>query len=1416
MQDLLNLFKQPNVVANDDFDSIRVSIASPEKIRSWSFGEVKKPETINYRTFKPERDGLFCAKLFGPINDYECLCGKYKRLKHRGVICEKCGVEVTLAKVRRERMGHIDLACPVAHIWFLKSLPSRLGLMLDMTVREIERVLYFEAYMVIEPGMTPLEAKTLMTEEAYLDAVEQYGDEFKAGMGAEAIKSLLNDVNIDREITRLRDELGGTTSETKIKNITKRLKVLEAFQSSGNDPMWMIMEVLPVLPPDLRPLVALEGGRFATSDLNDLYRRVINRNNRLRRLLDLNAPDIIVRNEKRMLQESVDALLDNGRRGKAITGANKRQLKSLADMIKGKQGRFRQNLLGKRVDYSGRSVIVVGPTLKLHQCGLPKKMGLELFKPFIFNKLEMRGLSTTIKQAKKLVEAETPEVWDILEEVIREHPIMLNRAPTLHRLGIQAFEPVLIEGKAIQLHPLVCTAYNADFDGDQMAVHVPLSIEAQLEARTLMMSTNNILSPANGEPIIVPSQDIVLGLYYMTREMINVAGEGKYFYNADEVRRAYDAKQIALHAKIKVRIPELHVDEETGEETRTNTLYDTTTGRALLSDILPKGMAFSALNRTMKKKTISETINLCYRTVGMKETVIFADQLMYTGFRNAALAGISIGVDDMVVPDEKYEIVDEAEGEVKHIQEQYSSGLLTEGERYNKVVDIWTRASENIANKMMDNLGSDKVVDAKGDTVEQESFNSIYMMADSGARGSHAQIRQLSGMRGLMAKPDGSIIETPITANFREGLNVSHYFISTHGARKGLADTALKTANSGYLTRRLVDVCQDLVVTDQDCGTKNGVHRKALVQGGDVVIPLRDRILGRTSVVDIISNIDESVVVPAGEIIDEKYFDLIEGNNIDEVLVRSAVTCETRYGICSKCYGRDLARGHLVNRGEAVGVIAAQSIGEPGTQLTMRTFHIGGAATAGASVSNIEVKNNGTIKLENLRSVRNSDKRHVVVARSGELIVQDQNGSDRERYKLPYGAVLQVNDGDKITAGQIVANWDPHTHPIITEVDGVVKFTEMTDGMTVNRQTDDITGVTSYEVIDPSERRGSARDLKPMIELVDKKDKQIMISGTDVPARYSLQAGAIVTVEDGQTVGGGDVLARIPQASSKTRDITGGLPRVAELFEARKPKDAAIMSTASGVVSFGKETKGKYRLVITDTEGETHETLILKGRAINVFEGETVEKGEIVVDGSPVAEDILALKGKESLTDYIVNEVQDVYRLQGVTINDKHIEVIVRQMLRKVRITNPGETKLLPGEQIERTRFLEENEKAVANDITPAKGEPVLLGITKASLTTESFISAASFQETTRVLTEASIAGKVDHLRGLKENVVVGRLIPAGTGLAYHEERVRRRRESDEKEAELAALLNQETAEAEAAFDALEDTPDEGVEVVAE
>ena len=1385
MKDMFNLFK--NQAAVEDFDSIQVSIASPEKIRSWSFGEVKKPETINYRTFKPERDGLFCAKLFGPVNDFECLCGKYKRLKHRGVICEKCGVEVTTAKVRRERMGHIDLACPVAHIWFLKSLPSRLGLMLDMTVREIERVLYFEAYVVIEAGMTPLEHCTLMTEDSYIEALEQYGDEFKAGMGAEAIRDLIAMVNVEQEVKTLREELGETSSETKIKKITKRLKVLEGFLHSDNNPSWMIMEVLPVLPPDLRPLVSLDGGRFATSDLNDLYRRVINRNNRLRRLLDLNAPDIIVRNEKRMLQESVDALLDNGRRGKAITGANKRQLKSLADMIKGKQGRFRQNLLGKRVDYSGRSVIVVGPTLKLHQCGLPKKMALELFKPFIFNKLEMRGLATTIKQAKKLVEAETPDVWDILEEVIREHPILLNRAPTLHRLGIQAFEPVLIEGKAIQLHPLVCTPYNADFDGDQMAVHVPLSIEAQLEARTLMMSTNNILSPANGEPIIVPSQDIVLGLYYMTRERINAKGEGKIFADIEELQRALAENEISLQAKVKVRLHDSIRDENTGELIKRFELRDTTVGRAMLSEILPEGMPFDQINQVLKKKAISETINMCYRAVGMKESVVFADQLMYTGFRNAALAGISIGVDDMVVPEEKVEILAGAEEEVKTIQNQYTSGLLTNQERYNKVVDIWTRISEQVATAMLDKIATEEVVDREGNTVEQESFNSIHMMADSGARGSHAQIRQLAGMRGLMAKPDGSIIETPITANFREGLNVSHYFISTHGARKGLADTALKTANSGYLTRRLVDVCQDLVVTEDDCGTTRGVIRKALVQGGDVVIPLVDRVLGRT-LVEPAKNAKGKTIVKAGEVIDEKLFQLIEENNIDELHVRSAVTCETRYGICASCYGRDLARGHRVNRGEAVGVMAAQSIGEPGTQLTMRTFHIGGAASRAAAVSNIEVKNTGSIKLNNVRAVENSDKKQVVVARSGELVVQNEHGLDKERYKLPFGAILSIKDGDAVEAGQIIANWDPHTHPIITEVGGKVKFNDLVDGV-VTTQTDDLTGITSYVVIDPQERRGTARDTKPTIELVDGKGKALKIAGTDVEARYTLQAGAIVMVQDGQEVGGGDVLARIPQESSKTRDITGGLPRVAELFEARKPKEAAIMAQATGIVSFGKETKGKNRLVITDSDGETHETLIVKGRTINVFEGESVEKGEVVVDGAMVAEDILALRGVEALTDYIVDEVQDVYRLQGVKINDKHIEVIVRQMLRKVRVTDAGETLLLPGEQYERSIVLEDNEKARQEDKAPAKWDPVLLGITKASLTTESFISAASFQETTRVLTEASIAGKVDRLRGLKENVIVGRLIPAGTGLAYHEERIKNRKEQDDKAAELEALL---------------------------
>lgn len=1389
MKDLFNLFKQPGAIEN--FDTIAIGIASPEKIRSWSFGEVKKPETINYRTFKPERDGLFCAKLFGPINDYECLCGKYKRLKHRGVICEKCGVEVTLSKVRRERMGHIELASPIAHIWFLKSLPSRLGLMLDMTVREIERVLYFEAYVVVDPGMTPLEKNMLLTEDSYLDAIEQYGDEFRADMGAEAVRELLKDIDLKEEAATLREELEATNSETKIKKLTKRLKVIEAFISSGNKPEWMIMEILPVLPPDLRPLVPLDGGRFATSDLNDLYRRVINRNNRLKRLLDLNAPDIIVRNEKRMLQESVDALLDNGRRGKAITGANKRQLKSLADMIKGKQGRFRQNLLGKRVDYSGRSVIVVGPTLKLHQCGLPKKMALELFKPFIFNKLELRGLATTIKQAKKMVELESAEVWDILEEVIREHPVMLNRAPTLHRLGIQAFEPVLIEGKAIQLHPLVCTPYNADFDGDQMAVHVPLSIEAQLEARALMMSTNNILSPANGEPIIVPSQDIVLGLYYMTREAVNAKGEGGIYADVEEVHRAYLNGELSLHARIKARIKEELLNDD-GEYEIRQSLYDTTAGRALLSESLPKGLPFSTINQVLKKKQISEIINTSYRDVGLKDTVIFADQLMYTGFHYAAKAGISIGVDDMVIPESKEDILGNAEQEVKNIQNQYTSGLLTDGERYNKVVDIWTQTSEQVAKSMMDKLGTDEVMDAEGKPASQESFNSIYMMADSGARGSHAQIRQLAGMRGLMAKPDGSIIETPITANFREGLNVLQYFISTHGARKGLADTALKTANSGYLTRRLVDVCQDLVVTEDDCGTTQGIVRQALVQGGEVVIPLQDRILGRVVIGDVVDPVEDIVLVKDGEMIDERAVEKMERHNVYQVKVRSPVTCETRYGLCSKCYGRDLGRGHMINKGEAIGVIAAQSIGEPGTQLTMRTFHIGGAASRAATVSNVEVKTDGVVKLGNVKVITNSEGKQVVVTRSGELIVHDAKGTDRERYKLPYGALLTINDGDEVSAGQMVASWDPHTHPIITEVAGSIEFTDMTDGVTVNQQTDELTGVSTYVVIDPNQRRGTARDIKPMISLVNAKGETLTFTGSDVPARYIMPAGAIIMVQNGQKVSGGDVLARIPQESSKTRDITGGLPRVAELFEARKPKDAAILASNSGVVSFGKETKGKNRLVITDKDGEVHETLIPKELNINVFEGETVERGEMIVEGPPVASDILDLLGVEALCAYIVDEVQDVYRLQGVKINDKHIEVIIRQMLRKAVIVDPGDTRLLPGEQVERARVLEENERIEAEDGVPATYKRELLGITKASLTTESFISAASFQETTRVLTEASINGKVDRLRGLKENVIVGRLIPAGTGLAYHEERRRHRAEQVSKNEELEQLLNAE------------------------
>ncbi|HEV7357624.1 MAG TPA: DNA-directed RNA polymerase subunit beta' [Steroidobacteraceae bacterium] len=1374
MKDLLKLFKQQVPVEN--FDSIKIGLASPDMIRSWSYGEVKKPETINYRTFKPERDGLFCAKIFGPVKDYECLCGKYKRLKHRGVVCEKCGVEVTQSKVRRERMGHIELASPTAHIWFLKSLPSRIGLMLDMTLREIERVLYFEAFVVVDPGMTSLQRGQLLTDEMYLESIEEHGDEFDARMGAEAVHELLKSMDLPSEVVKVREDMSNTNSETKIKRLSKRLKLIEAFMESGNKPEWMVLTVLPVLPPDLRPLVPLDGGRFATSDLNDLYRRVINRNNRLRRLLELNAPDIIVRNEKRMLQEAVDALLDNGRRGRAITGTNKRPLKSLADMIKGKQGRFRQNLLGKRVDYSGRSVIVVGPTLRLHQCGLPKKMALELFKPFIFSKLQLRGEASTIKAAKRLVEREGPEVWDILEEVIREHPVLLNRAPTLHRLGIQAFEPVLIEGKAIQLHPLVCGAFNADFDGDQMAVHVPLSIEAQLEARALMMSSNNILSPANGEPIIVPSQDVVLGLYYMTRERVGAKGEGMAFGDVAEVHRAYESRNIDLQAKVKVRLVE-HVRDAGGQLVKNVRVVDTTAGRALLSEILPKGLSFDAINQDMTKKIISATINACYRTVGLKETVVFADQLMYTGFQYATRAGVSIGVDDMVVPQQKIKILATAEKEVKEIQEQYSSGLVTNGERYNKVVDIWSRTNDQVAKAMMEKLGTDEVTDNKGNKVRQKSFNSIFMMADSGARGSAAQIRQLAGMRGLMAKPDGSIIETPITANFREGLNVLQYFISTHGARKGLADTALKTANSGYLTRRLVDVAQDLVVTEIDCGTVNGLSITPIVEGGDVVEGLGERVLGRVVSEDVVVASSGEVLVKAGVLIDEKLVKLLEKMGVDQVMVRSPITCETRYGVCAQCYGRDLGRGHRINIGEAVGVIAAQSIGEPGTQLTMRTFHVGGAASRAAAANGVEVKSKGTIRLHNIKTVRHEKGHLVAVSRSGELGVVDEFGRERERYKIPYGATITVNDADVVTAGQAVANWDPHTHPVVTEVAGMIKFSDFVDGITVTSQVDDVTGLTSTVVLDPKQRGSGGKDLRPVVRLTNAKGKEVTFANTDIPAVYALPAGAIVSLEDGSKVSVGDVIARIPQESSKTRDITGGLPRVADLFEARKPKDSAILAERSGTVSFGKETKGKRRLIITNEGTDKYEELIPKWRHLNVFEGEQVEKGEVIADGEPNPHDILRLQGVEALANYLVREIQDVYRLQGVKINDKHIEVIVRQMLRKIEVLDAGDSALLRGEQMDRGRLLDVIAKQKTEGKHQSTWEPLLLGITKASLATESFISAASFQETTRVLTEAAVRGLKDDLRGLKENVIVGRLIPAGTGFAYH---ARRRRASDD------------------------------------
>jgi len=1395
MKSLLDLFRQ--FTPDEHFDAIKIGLASPEKIRSWSFGEVRKPETINYRTFKPERDGLFCAKIFGPIKDFECLCGKYKRLKHRGVICEKCGVEVTQTKVRRERMGHIDLAAPCAHIWFLKSLPSRLGLVLDMTLRDIERVLYFEAYVVTDPGMTPLKKYSIMTEEDYDKYAQEFGeDEFSAKMGAEGIKDLLDNLDLDAEIEKLRGDLTG--SEAKVKKNTKRLKLMEAFRRSGLKPGWMVMEVLPVLPPDLRPLVPLDGGRFATSDLNDLYRRVINRNSRLRRLLELKAPEIIARNEKRMLQEAVDSLLDNGRRGKAMTGANKRALKSLADMIKGKGGRFRQNLLGKRVDYSARSVITVGPYLKLHQCGLPKLMALELMKPFIFAQLEQRGIATTIKAAKKEVESGNPVVWDILEEVIREHPVLLNRAPTLHRLGIQAFEPILIEGKAIQLHPLVCSAFNADFDGDQMAVHVPLSVEAQMEARTLMLSSNNVLFPASGEPAIVPSQDVVLGLYHATRERVNGKGEGMLFADVGEVERALQAGEVELASKINVRLTEWSKDKTSGALQPATSVVQTTAGRALLSEILPRGLPFSFMNKALKKKEISRLINASFRKCGLKETVVFADKLLQSGFKYSTHAGISIAIEDMLVPPQKGEILARAQKEVKEIEQQYVGGLVTAGERYNKVVDIWGKAGDEVSKVMMAQLAKEKVLDRDGQEVEQESFNAIYMMADSGARGSAAQICQLAGMRGLMAKPDGSIIETPITANFREGLNVLQYFISTHGARKGLADTALKTANSGYLTRRLVDVTQDLVVTEEDCGGHiNGTYMRAKVEGGEIIESLRERVLGRVLAEDVLHPETQQVLFAAGTLLNEDEMDEIEALGIDEVKVRTPLTCSTRFGLCAKCYGRDLGRGGLINQGEAVGVIAAQSIGEPGTQLTMRTFHIGGAASRAAIASSVEAKANGSVGFNSaMRYVTNSKGELVVISRSGEIIISD-GGRERERHKVPYGALLSIKPDQPIKAGTVLAHWDPLTRPIITEYGGQVKFENVQEGLTVAVQVDDVTGLSTLVVIDPK-RTGSARVVRPLVKILDDAGNEVKIPGTDHAVAIGFPIGALIQVRDGQQVSAGEVLARIPVEGQKTRDITGGLPRVAELFEARTPKDKGTLAEATGTVSFGKESRGKIRLQITDLEGKVHDELVPKERNILVHEGQVVNKGELIVDGAADPQDILRLLGVETLARYIVDEVQDVYRLQGVKINDKHIEVIVRQMLRRVIVADPGESSYITGEQVERSEILNTNEALQKEGKIPATYTNVLLGITKASLSTDSFISAASFQETTRVLTEAAIMGKRDELRGLKENVIVGRLIPAGTGLAYHQARKAKDQMDDAERRAIAEAEALELAQAQA------------------
>ena len=1333
------------------FSAIRISISSPEKIRERSFGEVKKPETINYRTFKPERDGLFCAKIFGPTKDYECNCGKYKRMKHRGIICEKCGVEVIPSKVRRERLGHIDLATPVAHIWFLKSLPSRIGNLLDITLKDLERVLYFEAFVVTDPGTTPLKFCEVLSEDKFLKAKEEYGiDGFEGGMGAEAIRECLKALELDELSVQLRQEMMESTSEAKRKKVAKRLKVVEAFKQSGNKPEWMILECIPVLPPELRPLVPLDGGRFATSDLNDLYRRVINRNNRLKRLCELQAPEVIIRNEKRMLQEAVDALFDNGRRGRAIAGPNNRPLKSLSDRLKGKSGRFRQNLLGKRVDYSGRSVIVVGPELKLHQCGLPKKMALELFKPFIYNKLEERGYVTTIKSAKKMVEKEKPEVWDVLEEVIKEHPVMLNRAPTLHRLGIQAFEPVLIEGKAIQLHPLVCTAFNADFDGDQMAVHLPLSIESQVETRVLMMSTNNILSPAHGKPIIVPSQDMVLGAYYMTRERIGAKGEKTIFASPEEVRIAFDHGEADMQARVKVRMKNLITDDKPQ-------LIDTTVGRIILREILPEQVPFAAVNKVMNKKELSNLIDTCYRLAGNKETVILADRLKETGFRYANLAGISICVDDMVIPEGKQAIINKANEEVQEIQNQYTEGLITDGERYNKVIDIWAKATEEIAKEMLGNLSKEIVVDSDGKEVEIPSFNAIHMMADSGARGSAQQIRQLAGMRGLMAKPSGEIIETPITANFREGLTVLQYFISTHGARKGLADTALKTANSGYLTRRLVDVAQDAIITEDDCGTLDGLTVTSLTEGGEVIERIGDRILGRVALDDIHDPITDEVLVEANIEIDEALVKKIEDAGIEKVKIRSVLTCQSKRGICAKCYGRDLARGHIVNMGEAVGVIAAQSIGEPGTQLTMRTFHIGGTASRAAEQTSLEARYDGLVKYINLHTVVNADGYHIVMSRNGEIAVVDETGRERERYGVVYGAKLKIGPEAQVKAGENLAEWDPYTMPILTEVGGRVKFGDIVEGVTMEEKLDEVTGLSRKEIVETKDS-----DKRPRIAIKDTAE------GGGTIGRYYLPVGALINVTEDTIISAGDVIAKIPRETTKTKDITGGLPRVAELFEARKPKDFAVITEIDGKVNFGKDSKGKRKVIVTPEIGEPKEYLIPKGKHISVHEGDYVRAGEPLMDGSSNPHDILRVLGVKELAKYLVDEVQEVYRLQGVKINDKHIEVIVRQMLRRVRIKDVGDTNLLIDDQVERWVFEEENNKAFAESRRPATAEPLLLGITKASLSTESFISAASFQETTKVLTQAAIEGKVDSLRGLKENVIMGRLIPAGTGLARY------------------------------------------------